>query len=1123
MKSKEDFRLGRRVLLAAVLFSFTSTVLAVGPVVSNVRSAQRAGTQLVDIDYDLADADSATLTVSIAVSTNGGATYTLPATSLTGALGASVTPGVNKRITWNAGLDWPNKFSANVRFRVTASDDSAPGGMVLIPAGDFTMGNFTDTNGVPSGEFPLHPVYVSAFYMDKYEVTKALWDEVYQWATNHGYSFDNPGTWYNGVYYSKGTNHPVYMINWYDCVKWCNARSEKEGLVLAYYTNAAQITVYRAGQVDVQNDFVKWGAGYRLPTEAEWEKAARGGTSGRRFPWSDTDNITHDRANYYAARDDPYDLSYPAGYHPAFNDGVYPYTSPVGYFAPNGYGLYDMAGNVREWCWDWSVGYPSELQTDPRGPTSGLYRIFRDGAWYEFAWSCRTAYRSSAAPWYGAGHFIGFRCARAAVLAGSSAAQSNITAMDTLVGGIAVSGRVLDSASRSPIGVATVTLAGQNTSSSGAGLFSFASVSLSSGNTLAVSKSGYATYTGTVAAPAGATAVTVPDILLQAAPVENKPVVTSIQAQREGLFLAGIALLNDFTATVDWQGRTPSKIYFYVNGTLAATKTTSGSEATATLGMGLGFSPNFSHGANKLKVVAEDVIGVSSNPYEITVRVIPVPALLTGLPASIVGANEATYSFDVTYPSDKYPVKALQSIPFLGDFGWDLQFIGGYEYALDSGEWTLYAGTQPAKSKGRVGERPHSSLTNPKFYVGNRDIDFGVKLQAEGTATQTGGIVVNEAGVVVFVDVKQELLSFYLTDYVPAAQWVRVLDRLKWLGVDVNSVQRVRVYGLFEGEFQLMLQFQPPPTHFSGADISLELGLEAAYEPDLKVAKMRTYVGGKVKGEFQIPYPSPAFKLKRITGKVYGGISIESWIYDMEEEFVIVQGTLWENTSASPALLAMENQTTTIILPAGHRDFGPRKRDYLKSGSERFVAAQSKLARGKSGKLSTLADFQQIGYASSQNPKAQKTGDSTTPAKSDPVPLDGPIVTLDQADLALVENVFPGSSPAMASKGEELMLLYVADNGSSNTLQCTDIRWTRYDGTNWSTPATIHTNTQAEFAPQVAYDGNGDAIAVWECVADPNFNQTNLPAMAAQMEIVWSKWNHTSGAWSTLAPLTSNG
>jgi formylglycine-generating enzyme required for sulfatase activity len=237
--------------------------------------------------------------------------------------------------------------------------------------------------------------------MDKHEVTKALWDDVYNWATNHGYTFDNPGSYYGGTLRSKGPSHPVHVVNWFDCVKWCNARSEQEGRTPAYYTSAAQTTVYRSGQVNVDNSWVKWNAGYRLPTEAEWEKAARGGVSGRLFPWSDADTITHSRANYYSYASYAYDVSPTRGYHPTFNDGVSsytPYTSPVGYFAPNGYGLSDLAGNVYEWCWDWYGAYSSASQTDPRGLASGPSRVFRGGSWYNRATECRTSYRSYVTP-----------------------------------------------------------------------------------------------------------------------------------------------------------------------------------------------------------------------------------------------------------------------------------------------------------------------------------------------------------------------------------------------------------------------------------------------------------------------------------------------------------------------------------------------------------------------------------------------------------------------------------------------------------------------------------------------------------------------------------------------------
>ena len=400
----------------ARIFAFALAILGLNlaldmataaPVVSNVRASQRAGTGVVDIYYDVSAATNR-VTVSLAISTNGGVAFNAPAASLSGDLGSGVTTATGKHVVWNAGVDLAALYFPNVKVRVTADDGSQPppASMALIPAGSFTMGDsFGD--GAAQGwpyEVPLHSVYVSAFYMDKYDVTKTLWDSVYSWAITHGYSFDYAGS-------GKAANHPVQTIDWYDSVKWCNARSELEGRVPAYYTSAAQTTVYRTGQVNVDNGSVKWNAGYRLPTEAEWEKAARGGASGLRFPWGNT--ISWNQANYYA---DPlsafgyaYDVNPTQGYHPAFNDGVYPFTSPVGYFAPNGYGLYDMAGNVWQWCWDWYGTYGSGSQTDPRGSTSGSSsRVVRGGGWGYGAIYCRTASRFNSEP-FSTPYYFGFR------------------------------------------------------------------------------------------------------------------------------------------------------------------------------------------------------------------------------------------------------------------------------------------------------------------------------------------------------------------------------------------------------------------------------------------------------------------------------------------------------------------------------------------------------------------------------------------------------------------------------------------------------------------------------------------------------------------------------------------
>jgi formylglycine-generating enzyme required for sulfatase activity len=269
-------------------------------------------------------------------------------------------------------------------------DPNPPADMVLIPAGSFTMGNCLDQWPMEQ-EIPLHTVYVSAFYLERYEVTKALWDEVYQWATNRSYTFDNPGM-------GKAPNHPVLFMSWHDAVKWCNARSEKEGLVPAYHTDAGQMEVYRSGTSDLDNTFVNWDAnGYRLPTEAEWEKAARGGASGHRYPWIDTDDIDHSRANYWG--------------HPTFETGDRPYTSPIGYFAGTGYGLYDIIGNAREWCWDrYSGSYYSESPaSDPRGPSTGDFRSQRGGNWNDGPFTCSS--RTGDTMLLGHEHF-GLRCAR---------------------------------------------------------------------------------------------------------------------------------------------------------------------------------------------------------------------------------------------------------------------------------------------------------------------------------------------------------------------------------------------------------------------------------------------------------------------------------------------------------------------------------------------------------------------------------------------------------------------------------------------------------------------------------------------------------------------------------------
>jgi formylglycine-generating enzyme required for sulfatase activity len=215
------------------------------------------------------------------------------------------------------------------------------------------------------------------------------------------------------------SNDPVVDVSWYGAVAYCNWRSQQEGKQPCY-----NLSTWAC-------DFSK--NGYRLPTEAEWEYAARGGLSGKRFPWGDI--ITHGQANYHSywgvgkplqminhfmqlmgAHREPYhpcesyDHNPTSGCHPTWKDWIEPYTSPVGSFPDNSYGLYDMVGNVCEWCNDWysDTYYSTSPINNPTGPITGNNRVGRGGCWMHEAYRNRVTKRFSSPPYNGS-IYGGFR------------------------------------------------------------------------------------------------------------------------------------------------------------------------------------------------------------------------------------------------------------------------------------------------------------------------------------------------------------------------------------------------------------------------------------------------------------------------------------------------------------------------------------------------------------------------------------------------------------------------------------------------------------------------------------------------------------------------------------------
>jgi formylglycine-generating enzyme required for sulfatase activity len=245
-----------------------------------------------------------------------------------------------------------------------------PADMVRIPGGTFTMGSPASEVSRSDNEVQ-HTVTVSPFLMGKYEVTQKEWRDVM--GTNIRQQRDKAGT--SNSLYGEGENYPMYYVNWYEAVEYCNKRSAQEGLTPAYTISGTTVTRNRSAS-DQRS------AGYRLPTEAEWEYACRAGTT---TPFNTGNNITTSQANYN-------------GNYPYNNNAKEIYrqtTAPVGTFPSNAWGLFDMHGNVCEWCWDWGWygAYSSGAQTDPVGASSGVYRVSRGGSWASFGQILRSACR----------------------------------------------------------------------------------------------------------------------------------------------------------------------------------------------------------------------------------------------------------------------------------------------------------------------------------------------------------------------------------------------------------------------------------------------------------------------------------------------------------------------------------------------------------------------------------------------------------------------------------------------------------------------------------------------------------------------------------------------------------
>ncbi len=327
-------------------FFFLTILSAHAAEVKNIASKQ-AGNR-VQITYDLVgDENEAEVDVTVKV---GGKDYKAAELHLEGDMG-KVRPGKRKTLWWNVLQDFPRGLDQNVSFDVAAGGktfkDAATGmEMVFVKGGCFQMGD--TVGGGNADEKPVHEVCLSNFYLGKYEVTQGQWRQIM--GSNPSY------------FSSCGDNCPVENVSWNDVQDFISRLNRQSG------------------------------KGYRLPTEAEWEYAARSGGKSEKWAGASSESSLGDYAWYGS------------------NSGMK--THPAGQKLPNGLGLHDMSGNVWEWCGDWYDGqyYSQSDRNNPSGPSSGSDRVFRGGSWNSNAADARAASRNRDNPGYRLDD-VGFRLA----------------------------------------------------------------------------------------------------------------------------------------------------------------------------------------------------------------------------------------------------------------------------------------------------------------------------------------------------------------------------------------------------------------------------------------------------------------------------------------------------------------------------------------------------------------------------------------------------------------------------------------------------------------------------------------------------------------------------------------
>lgn len=674
---------------------------------------------------------------------------------------------------------------------------------------------------------------------------------------------------------------------------------------------------------------------------------------------------------------------------------------------------------------------------------------------------------------------------------------------------VTVTGRVVDSGELVPLEGAEARLRERMATTGNGGGFRLEEVAVGENSRLRVEASGYSGTWVPVSAAKGEKTVDVGDVMLQRKDEHDdddsleKPVIEWVRTDPpDGKFLPGWGTELRVTARVAWNDYLPEAVSFFANGRIVRADSGHGPEYTAVIRIDDSFVPSLVVGTNNLEVIATGVspdgrstAQVESGRKPVTVLPVPLPLMPY---VNVPGAKSGVGSYltlEFSYPPEGARPYGVFDLPVLKRIGGEAAVTGRLDYDFRSGEWTLEIG---GNFKGQG-----TKYSGMRFGLGDMDMEAGLYTKARGTATRQKGMDLTDVSLKgnLSLSGRYPLLSLnFASGGVLGPAETRALTAHPALGAAFRSTS-VILYGEPSMSGTLLLNAWPQ-LGFDSLDFTGSLGLKARYDlgwVDREFVK--AYAGGDLAAEFGLPGEF----FRRLRARAFAGLTVNVWSLEGKYEYVFLDATYPQRGKAMAGML----RAVPVAGSGAAGGWRPMERPWRGADGGVFVAGGDGVREEAE---EALAAFGRLGWR-------ERDGDDGL--KQRRIRGDGGLPV--EAEVPLVENVFGCADPALAAKGGELMLLFVRDTGAEHPAQFTGVAWMRYDGESWSAPAALHADARGQFGPQVAFDGSGSAVAVFERIRDAEYAGIDPEELGAQMEVVWSRWDPETGAWSEPQPLTDNG